>query len=334
MMINDYFILPYRLSFKQTWMSHHGQLSGREGFLVEIKDEMGNNGIGEAAPLPEIGTETLHQCHKRLQELGEVVHHYTLDDLLLQLDQERDHYPATAAGLESAIIQVYAKQQEKKPSHWLNPSASQQVRVNQVITDLDNGTFDPGEGSVIKVKLGIHPLQRELEGLQKLSSRLPPGFSLRLDSNQAWSFQEATWFIENISHLPVESIEEPISSPTLDKIHALQQQCNFPIALDESIFEHGIHSILQSSVRRVILKPTRMGGPLTTYKIAQDCQQQGIEVVITSSLESSVGVIAAAHCAAAVDPLQRQQHGLSTANFFSEDLTLAPPLKNGILHLQ
>jgi len=333
MMISDYFILPYRLSFKKRWMSSYGEHNSREGFLIEIEDEAGNSGIGEAAPLAEIGTETLHQCHKHLQELGEVIHHYTLDDLLLQLERERSDYPATAAGLESAIIQLLAKQQETPLSQWINPSASKQVKVNQIITDLEHETIDPEGGAVIKVKVGIHAPEKELEALEQLASTLPSRFSLRLDANRAWSIEQANWITQNLDQLPIESIEEPVSNPAIETIHTLQQQCDFPIALDESILEIGIEPLLQRPVRRLVLKPTRIGGPLTTYNIAQRCQQQGIEVVISSALESSVGIIAAAHCAAAVDPQQQNHHGLSTANLFSEDLTLAPLIKKGILHL-
>ncbi|MBT3309586.1 MAG: o-succinylbenzoate synthase [Gammaproteobacteria bacterium] len=333
MMISDYTIHPYRLSFQQPWHSSRGQHNHREGFLVELKDDKGNSAIGEAAPLPEMGSESLQQCHQKLLEMHEVILHCTAEAVLQQLAPYREHYPAFCCAIESATVMLLAKQQQLTLSQWFNQSSASQLQLNQ-ITTLQHPVINPNGASVIKLKVGIAPIETELKQLQQLAKQLSPKQQLRLDANQAWSFEQASTFLQHLQSLPIESIEEPIQNPTLEQFQQLQQQCHFPIAVDESMQTIGLSPIVESStLQRVVLKPMLLGGPQSCFNIAQQLQQAGIEVVITSTLESSIGILSAAHCAAAIDPHQLQAHGLDTARLFNEDLTLAPTIKNGILHL-
>ena len=68
-MIHQFQFAPYQLHFKHPWISHHGCRTERDGFLIQLVDENGLLAEGEAAPLPEIGTESLQQCHLQLQQL-------------------------------------------------------------------------------------------------------------------------------------------------------------------------------------------------------------------------------------------------------------------------
>ena len=331
-MIKDYFVLPYRLSFSRPWISHHGEYRYRKGFLVELEDIQGNRGVGDAAPLPEMGTETLHQCHERLLEWGKIAPHYTPEELLTLLDDDREKTPALCSGIESAIVDLLSKQQQMPLHRWLNPDSTNQVKLNQV-TSLKHPEITTEGGPVIKLKLGVAPIEQELEQLTRWVKTLPSHYRLRLDANQAWHYAEAEWLLSQLEGLPIDSLEEPIRSPTLKQLEALQQQCAFPIAVDESLHTIGFEAVQQSPLRRVILKPTLTGGPWTTYQQARQLQQHGIEVVITSMLESAIGTLTAAHCAAAIDPLQKMAHGLSTFRCFSDDLAVAPEIKHGILLL-
>ncbi len=334
-MINGYSIRPYCLTFKRPWKSHHGQQTQRHGFLVELTDSDGNRSIGDSAPFPELGTETLSQCHQQLLTLEESFDHISTEALLSRLQPLRTDYPALCCGMESAILSLISRQQQCTPAQWLNPNASDRVRVNQIVSDLTRPEIDPTGSSIIKVKLGIRPFEIELKQIQQLSSILLPQQQLRLDPNGAWCFEEAHWFIQQLDGLPIESIEEPLHHPTLTAIQQLQQLTPIPIVLDESLQKIGMDALLHSPqpIQRAVLKPTLLGGPLTTSTIAQQLQQHGVETIITSTLESAIGVTLTAHCAAAVDHQQQLVHGLDTCRLFTTDLALAPTIKNGILHL-
>jgi O-succinylbenzoate synthase len=66
---------------------------------------------------------------------------------------------------------------------------------------------------------------------------------------------------------------------------------------------------------------------LASIELALRARAAGLEVIITSSLESACGLIACAHLAAAVAPLAT--HGLASADWFAKDTGQAPLIANG-----
>ena len=66
---------PYRRPFKQPLETHHGRWSVRQGLILRLQDEAGRIGLGEVAPLPWFGSETLEQaiafCRQLPKQLSE-----------------------------------------------------------------------------------------------------------------------------------------------------------------------------------------------------------------------------------------------------------------------
>ena len=60
-------VRPYRLRLTRPVRTARGIHELREGFLVFAHDGE-RIGRGDAAPLPELGTESLRECHRQLQE--------------------------------------------------------------------------------------------------------------------------------------------------------------------------------------------------------------------------------------------------------------------------
>ncbi len=301
---------------------------------MEIALDDGGSVVGECAPLPEMGGESSHHCRETLDALQLFAKHRSPEELLQQLDSYRDHAPAACCGVEAALVTLMARQSRLPLNRWMSPDAPATVRVNQMVGTLDNPVIDPEGSTILKLKVGISPLKDEIEQLHKFAATIPQQSKIRLDANQAWSMKEATELINAINSLPIESIEEPLQCPTLEKTQQLQEISSFPIALDESAAQFGIAALLQERwLQRVVLKPTLMSGPWTTFRIARQFQERGVAVVITSALESSIGILSAAHCAAAVDPQQIEAHGLATSSWLAEDLSIAPVIKNGILSI-
>jgi L-alanine-DL-glutamate epimerase-like enolase superfamily enzyme len=65
--------------------------------------------------------------------------------------------------------------------------------------------------------------------------------------------------------------------------------------------------------------------------LARRAQRAGIEVVLTSVVDSAIGVAAAAHLAAAIAPAIA--HGLATSTWLAEDVATALPIVAGVLRL-
>jgi O-succinylbenzoate synthase len=290
--------LPYALPLKRPWQTSRGEFDQREGCLLRLQSADGLTGWGDCAPLPEFGIS---------------------EDA------------ATAFAEECAHLDLIAQQAGLPLNAWLSgePPASF-VSVNRnfgpILECTPEALADAGEAgfSVLKLKVGIAPVCDEIAALRQLAGAMPAGLRLRLDANRAWNFANAQNFIAACAGLPIEGLEEPLAEPTPDLLQKLQSTAAFPLAIDESIHLLDAHFFHHPPVRRIVIKPARHGGLLTSVELALRARASGIEVIITSSLESACGLLACAHLAATVAP--DAVHGLATSEWFSEDTGTAPAI--------
>ena len=106
------------------------------------------------------------------------------------------------------------------------------------------------------------------------------------------------------------------------------------MAVDESIRGEAdaVHA-LGLGVGMLIVKPQALGGPGVALSIAARAHEAGASVVVTSFLDSAVGVAHALHVAAAVDAAagQGRTHGLATSGLLAADVAKAIPVVDGAM---
>lgn len=341
MLITGAQLKPYRLPFSTPWKSSKGVLSNRQGWLISLTDKHGHIGYGDAAPLPEIGTETLQQTAEWLNTQLPTLIGGEPEKLLktLPCDETR---PAGRFGLETALLDLHAKQHVIPLYRLLADTQPSRIGVNTTIGGLDAGIEPRSQAALnagfttLKLKLGLYPLADELGALQQLCRQLPAECRLRLDANQAWSVTNADELLQGLARLPIESLEEPFSDCDLNTLARLQAALPFDLALDESLStfmqNHPLHEL---PVKRLIIKPSLQGGILPSLKLINEADRLGIRCVITSSLESSAGIWPLLHLAAAADALtQPAIHGLATAELFSQGLGNTPLISSGQIRLE
>ena len=131
----------------------------------------------------------------------------------------------------------------------------------------------------------------------------------------------------------IDGLEEPLNHYNEKQYRELQQATAIPLALDESFSGNINHASASFNlpVRRLILKPTAIGGLIQSYRIAKIVQRHNIEVIITSSIETGYGLWANTCLAAAIN--NNQTHGLATGHWLENTLVPAPDINNGIIHL-
>ena len=331
----------YQLPFSTPWKSSKGILRDRHGWLISLTDTTGLTGYGDAAPLPEMGTETLQQAEEWLNPQLSALMGGEPEQCLHALPCAETR-PAGRFGLETALLDLHAKQCGIPLYRLLTDRKPGSIRVNATIGSLEPGIEARTQAALsagfttLKLKLGRYPLDEELAALQKLCKRLPAGCQLRLDANQVWHEESTDVLIQGLGGLPIESLEEPFSDLDLSRLDKLQAAVPFDLALDESL--RGFlrdHPLSDLPVKRIIIKPTLLGGILSSLKLIQEADQRGIHCVITSSLESSAGIWPLLHLAAAADRITLPAiHGLATVNWFSRDLGNAPFISSGLIRLE
>ncbi|MDP2155360.1 MAG: enolase C-terminal domain-like protein, partial [Sulfuricella sp.] len=112
----------------------------------------------------------------------------------------------------------------------------------------------------------------------------------------------------------------------------LQAKVSFPLAADESLRIMGADAVFnQPPVRRVVLKPMVLGGLVSALALARRAREADVECVVTTTVDSAVGVTAALHLAAAV--ANDLAHGLATSAWLLRDVGKAPLVAGGVLRL-
>ncbi len=294
---------PYALALRHPWQTARGTWQERRGRWWCQDGSDGLQGWGDCAPWPEFGISPAS---------------------------------ATAYAQECAQLDL-AAQRVGAPLHRLlsgGPAAAS-IAVNAVFSDIfrvDRAQLATcaSEGfRVIKFKVGQHAIGDEVARLHELARQLPAGLRLRLDANGAWQEAEARQFIKALDGLPIDGLEDPLNSADLARLGELQAIAPFPIALDDAVDRLDADFFTQRPVDRIVIKPPRLG-LLASRDLAWACRAAGIEVIVSSALESPCGLLAAAHLAAAIAP--EATHGLATGPCFVDQATF-PPLNNGRLLL-
>lgn len=301
----------------------------REGRLIRLETDAGLIGYGDCAPLPQAGTENLERADSMLAGWAQELPGMSPEAALEQLGAAAVGAPAARCGFETALLDLLAQQAGLPLARWLNPRSPSAVKVNAVIGRLDRQTNARALAAakagfvVLKLKVGMASPKEEMALLRELADGLPPGVSLRLDANCAWDMGAAEKFLGALSALPVESLEDPLANPDISGLSRLQAAVPFSLAADESLLKVGGDDLIDYlSVRRIILKPMMLGGVLPALSLARRAQEAGLECVVTTTVDSAAGTLAALHLAAAV--ANDLAHGLSTSAWLASDLGTTP----------
>ena len=293
--------LPYCLPLKTLWQTSQGCFSERHGRLLRLQTDDGRIGWGDSAPLPEFGISetnaTLFAEETATLDLAAQKAGLPLNSWL------SGEAPVTSAAVNANLGSIFA------------------IHIEDITSALARGF------SVLKIKVGIGYWPDEINHLRDLSTALPAGAKFRLDANAAWTLEQAEAFLQACTQLPIEGLEEPLHAASQSTLARLQDLVLFPIAVDESCHLIDENFFQRPPVRRLILKPARHGGLLTSMGIALRAQAAGIECIVTSSLESNCGLLTCAHLAAAIAP--QAVHGLATADWFIENMGEAMALCAG-----
>lgn len=164
----------------------------------------------------------------------------------------------------------------------------------------------------------------EVERLEAVRDALGPGGAVRVDANGAWDVETAVERLRVLDRAAggLEYAEQPCAA--VEELAAVRRRTSVPIAADESIrrAEDPTAVVRAEAADVVVLKVQPLGGVRPALRIAE---QVGLPVVVSSALETSVGIAAGVALAAALPELP-YACGLATVHLLTDDVTAAPLL--------
>lgn len=160
--------------------------------------------------------------------------------------------------------------------------------------------------------------------LEAVRDTLGPGGRIRVDANGGWSVDEAVAAIKALDRAAdgLEYVEQPCLD--IEDLARVRRRVDVPIAADESIRRaedpYRVRDLEAADI--AVLKVQPLGGVRACLRIAEDI---GLPVVVSSALESSVGIAAGVALAAALPELPFAC-GLATVQLLSGDVVGQPLL--------
>jgi O-succinylbenzoate synthase len=157
-----------------------------------------------------------------------------------------------------------------------------------------------------------------------------PDAALRVDANAAWSVEEAVAALTALAPYGLEYAEQP--APGVDGLAEVRSRLaeagvRVPIAADESVrkAEDPLRVARAGAADLIVVKAAPLGGVRRALEIVREA---GLPAVVSSALDTSVGLAAGVALAAALPELP-YACGLGTAALFADDVVRPPLVPRG-----
>jgi O-succinylbenzoate synthase len=176
------------------------------------------------------------------------------------------------------------------------------------------GRFPGARTAKVKVAEPGQSLADDVARVNAVRAVVP---TVRVDANGGWSVDEAVAAATALTaDGPLEYMEQPCK--TVPELAVLRRRVDVPIAADESIrkADDPLHVVRQGAADIAVLKVAPLGGVRKLLKIAE---QIDIPIVVSSALDSAVGIGQGLLAAAALPDLQHAC-GLGTGGLFVDDV--------------
>lgn len=252
--------------------------------------------------------------------------------------RDREMFPASVRfGIECALWDLAVRTNNAIPAGFYAVHPTTTVPVNMLLTDQMEHVIVLAQAMAslgfraLKLKVGRDSMERDLNRIDQIREAIGRDVEIRLDANRAWRFDDAMRFVNKAADYAISYLEEPLDQPEF--LAEFAADSPIPIAVDETlqdagweklfawreaeVLEAGSEAKLRENVRsqagawergkldailaaRVwVVKPSLVGMPLKyTAQLLSKQRRIDADLVISSSFESGLGLIALANLAA------------------------------------
>ncbi len=283
------------------------KLTQREGWIVELV-EGDRRALSEISPLPGWSVEDVDQAYI---EARRYLHHW-IDTGRFDLQQAS---PSVAFGLSMAELELHGELPQEGNFQSAPLCTGDPDELLPKLSQLS------GE-KVAKVKVGLYEPVRD-GMLVNLFLESIPDLKLRLDANRAWSKEQATQFAKYVKpayRQRISFIEEPCQSPgeslTFGIDHGIA--VGWDETLQQAAREPNFNLSHLTGAKAIVIKPSLIGSVTKCQYLVEQAKSLNLKAVISSSLETSLGLTQLARFARWLTP--DDVPGLDTLHLFKQQL--------------
>ncbi|SHE69494.1 dipeptide epimerase [Caloramator proteoclasticus] len=279
-------------------------------YIIELYTDDGNIGYGEAASTPVI-TGDLEG------NIKDAVFNYIfpsikgmdveeIENIMYRINKCLIKNTSAKAAVDMAVYDLFAKMC-KKPLYVILGGARTEVETDITVSvkepkDMaeDAEEYVSRGFNTLKIKVGIDS-ELDIKRVKAIRDVVPKDINIRLDANQGWSAKEAVRTIRKMEDmgLDIELIEQPVPYYDIEGLKYVTDNTYIPIMADESLFslQDAVRLLSNRACDILNIKLMKCGGLYNAQKILSIAEAYGVECMIGSMMESSVGITFAASLA-------------------------------------
>jgi O-succinylbenzoate synthase len=185
--------------------------------------------------------------------------------------------------------------------------------------------FDGCRTAKVKVAEAGQVLADDVARVRAVREAMGVEGRIRIDANGGWNVDEAEHAIHAMAEFDLEYVEQPcMSVDELAEIRRRVKYMGIPIAADESVrkAQDPLAVARAGAADLLVIKVQPLGGVRRALQIVEEA---GLPAVVSSALDTSIGLSMGTALAAALPTLD-YDCGLGTASLLSADVT-APSLR-------
>ncbi len=283
-----------------------------EDVVVLMKTDTGHTGYGSAPATAVITGETHGSIIEAIKTIiGPIIIGQQIENLNNLTNSIRSsivrNFSAKAA-TEIAIYDLFG-QLYKAPLYKLLGGGDNSITTDITISvDYIDKMVDDALKAIdlgfetLKVKVGKDPAL-DIERIKSIYAAVNDRALIRLDANQGWTPKQTVFVLRALEDAGVrlELVEQPVKGEDIEGMKYVTERVSTPIMADESSFgPREANELIRTRAADIInIKLMKTGGISNAIKVADIAGTYGVECMIGCMLESSIGVAAAAHIAAA-----------------------------------
>ncbi|MGO4533916.1 o-succinylbenzoate synthase [Leifsonia sp. 2MCAF36] len=210
------------------------------------------------------------------------------------------------------------------------PPLRDRIPVNATVpavaaSDVDSilARYPGARTAKVKVAEPGQTLADDVARVRAVRETLGPEGRIRVDANALWNVDEAEHAIHALAPFDLEYVEQPCA--TVEELAELRRRIHYmgiPIAADESVRKAAdpLAVARSGAADLLVVKAQPLGGVHSAQRIVAE---SGLPAVVSSAIDTSVGIAMGAYLAAALPELEFDC-GLGTVAMFVEDVADEP----------
>ncbi|MEO8427851.1 MAG: dipeptide epimerase [Verrucomicrobiota bacterium] len=302
----------FDLKLARTWaVSSNAASGGQDVFtivLVELEDDQGRRGVGEAAPSSRYNesAKTVKAFLKRVDP-----NRLSFANVVASMDYLESVAPgnyAAKTAINLALLDAAGRHAGEPIYELLNLGFTENQHVTSFSVGIDRPeiirqkVLEADGYPVLKLKVGSPNDRENLAALREVAPKKP----VRVDANEGWTTKEEA--LRSLEWLAadgnIQFVEQPmpVSTPARE-LSWLRKRSPLPLFADESYHHAKDVALCSECFHGVNVKLVKAGGITGAHEALLAARKAGLKTMIGCMIESSVLISAAAHLAELADYL-------------------------------